>query len=73
MKGKRVAISAMMDENGFDNDSIDIFDYDTNHSMNSDHFAQWIEGAAFGLRKKFGAKSSNPHCYRQCYRAQRAY
>ena len=44
----------MMDENGFDNDSINIFDCDTNHLMNSDHFVQWIEGAAFDLRKKFG-------------------
>ena len=44
----------MIDENGFDNDSIGIFDGDTNHSMNSDHFVQWIERAAFSLRKKFG-------------------
>ena len=43
----------MIDENGFDNDTIDIFDCDTNHSMNSDHFVQWIERAACGLRKKF--------------------
>ena len=44
----------MIDENGFDNDSIDIFNCDNNHSMNSDYFVQWIERAAFGLRKKFG-------------------
>ena len=50
-----MAISAMIDENGFLNNSIDIFDCDTNHPMNSDHFVQWIEGAAFGLRKKFGS------------------
>ena len=63
----------MMDENGFDNHSIDIYDCGTDHSMNSDHFVQWIERAAFGLRKEIWAKSSNLHCYRQCYRAQRAY
>ena len=44
----------MIDENRFDKDSIDIFDYDTDHFMNSDHFVHWIERAAFGLRKKFG-------------------
>ena len=55
-----MAISAMNDENGFDNDLIDIFDCDTNHLMNSDHFVQWIERAAFGLRKKFGSSRRIP-------------
>ena len=44
----------MIDESGFDNDSIDIFDCDTNHSMNSAHFLQWIERAAVSLQKKSG-------------------
>ena len=49
-----MAISAMIDENRLDNGSIDIFDSDTDRPMNSDYFVQWIERAAFGLRKKFG-------------------
>ena len=49
-----MAISAMIDENRLDNGSIDIFDSDTDRPMNSDHFVQWIERAAFSLRKKFG-------------------
>ena len=44
----------MMDENEFDNDSIGVYDCAPDHSMNSDHFIQHIEGATFGLRKKFG-------------------
>ena len=43
----------MIDENGFDNDSIDIYDCATDHSMNLDHFIQPTEGATFCLRKKF--------------------
>ena len=50
----------MIDENGFDNNSIAIFDCDTDHSMNSDHFIQRIEGAVFGLRKKFGSSCRIP-------------
>jgi hypothetical protein len=52
--GKRVAISAMIDENGFDYASIDVFECDADHSMNSLHFIGWMEHAAFNLRKKFG-------------------
>ena len=50
----------MIDEHGFDKDSVDIFDYDTDHSMNSDHFIQRIEGAVFGLRMKFGPSRQIP-------------
>ena len=50
----------MIDENGFDNDSIDIYGCATDHSMNSDHFVQQIEGATFGLRKKFGPSHRIP-------------
>ena len=50
----------MIDEHGFDKDSVDIFDCDTDHLMNSDHFVQWIEGAVFGLRKKFGPSRRIP-------------
>ena len=55
-----MAIGAMIDENGFDNDSIDIYDCTTDHSMNSDHFIQQIEAATFGLRKKFGPSGRIP-------------
>jgi hypothetical protein len=55
--GKRLAISAMIDENGFDYDSIDVFECDADHSMNSRHFVDWMERAAFNLRKSFGPNS----------------
>ena len=55
-----MAISAMMNESGFDNDSIDIYDCATDHLMNSDHFTQQIEGATFGLLKKFGPSGRIP-------------
>ena len=55
-----MAISAMIDENEFDNDSIDIFDCDTDHSMNSDHFIEWIEYAAFSVGRKFGPSRRIP-------------
>ena len=54
LKGKRVTISTTIDENGFDNNSIDISNCDTDRSMNSDHFVQWRERTAFGPPKKFG-------------------
>ena len=44
----------MIDENGFDYDSIDVFECDADHSMNSRHFVNWMERAAFNLRKSFG-------------------
>lgn len=43
-----------MDTNGFDYDSIDIFECDADHSMNSAHFISWMERTAYALRKKFG-------------------
>ena len=42
----------MVVENRFDNDLIDIFDCDIDHSTSSYHFKRWIGRAAFGLRKK---------------------
>ena len=60
MKGKRAAFSAMIDEHGFNKGSVDIFDCDTDHSMNSDHFIQRIEDAVFGLRKKSGPSRRIP-------------
>ena len=55
--GKRIAISAVINENGFDLSSIDIFDSDFDHSTNFDHFVEWIKRAAFGLRHRLGRVS----------------
>ena len=55
--GKRIAISAMINENGFGLSSIYIFDCDSDNSMNSDHFIEWIKRAASELRHKFGQAS----------------
>jgi hypothetical protein len=49
-KGKRLAISAMINENGFHKESVDIFTCDEDHSMNSIHFINWVEKAASHLR-----------------------
>ena len=43
----------MIDENGFDLGSIDIFECDADHSMNSNYFIDWMRHAAFSSRKKF--------------------
>ena len=45
-KGKRLAISAMINEAGFRKESVDIFTCDEEHSMNSTHFTEWVEKAA---------------------------
>ena len=64
----------MIDENGFDKDSIDIFDCDTDHSMDSDHVVITADRTcSVRSAKEIWAKLSNLHCYGQCYMAQRAY
>ena len=49
-KGKRLAISAMINEAGFHNESVDIFTCDEEHSMNSTHFTEWVEKSTSYLR-----------------------
>ena len=56
-QGKRIAIGLMINENGFDLSSIDIFDCDFDHSMNSDHFVEWVKRAASRLRNQFDQAS----------------
>lgn len=51
-KGKRLAISAMINEHGFDKETTDIFTCDEEHSMNSTHFVHWIRHAASLLRRR---------------------
>ncbi|CAF4615356.1 unnamed protein product [Rotaria sp. Silwood2] len=53
-KGPRLAISALINENGFHHPSIDIFKCDQEHSMDSMHFIQWISRTCSKLRKEFG-------------------
>ena len=52
-KGKRIAISATINENGFDKDTVDIFTFDEEHSLNSVYFVKWIRKAASHLRHPF--------------------
>ena len=54
-KGKRLAISAMINEAGFHKESVDIFTCDEEHSMNSIHFTEWVEKAASYLRFLHGS------------------
>ena len=42
-KGKRLAISAMINEAGFNKESVDIFTCNEEDSMNSTHFTQWVD------------------------------
>ncbi|CAF1638577.1 unnamed protein product, partial [Didymodactylos carnosus] len=51
-KGKRLAISAMINEEGFHKDSVDIFTCAVDHNMNSKHFLEWISRSASQLRQK---------------------
>ncbi|CAF2893679.1 unnamed protein product [Rotaria sp. Silwood2] len=52
-KGKRLAISAMINNNGVDIDTVDIFSCDEDHSMNSSHFIEWLQKAAEHLRQQY--------------------
>ncbi|CAF1553235.1 unnamed protein product [Adineta ricciae] len=53
-EGKRLTISAMINENDFHKESVDIFACDEDHSMNSTHFIHWIEKFASHLRLLHG-------------------
>ncbi|CAF1305118.1 unnamed protein product [Rotaria sp. Silwood1] len=50
----RIAISAMMNINGFHLPSVDIFSWSKLHSVNAEYFLNWIEKAAFHLREDNG-------------------
>ncbi|CAF1609520.1 unnamed protein product, partial [Didymodactylos carnosus] len=53
-KGKRLAISALLSNSGFHLPSVDIFECDENHSMDSNHFVAWIDRASHTIRKELG-------------------
>ena len=50
--GTRLVISALMTNSGFHVPSIDIFECDEDHSMNSNHFVRWIDRTSSLLRKQ---------------------
>ncbi|CAF2733820.1 unnamed protein product [Rotaria sp. Silwood2] len=52
-KGKRLAISAMINNHAIDIDTIDTFVCDEDHTMNSSHFIEWLRKAAEHLRRKY--------------------
>lgn len=49
-KGKRIAISAIVSEQGLDKHTVDIFRCDEEHAMNSNHFIEWLHKTAAHLR-----------------------
>ncbi|CAF3085822.1 unnamed protein product [Rotaria sp. Silwood2] len=51
---KRLAISALMGPSGFHASSIDIFECNEDHNMNSAHFLTWIDRTTSLLRKELG-------------------
>jgi hypothetical protein len=54
LTGKRVVISALLSENGFHLPSVDIFQCDQDHSMDSTHFSSWIDETSKKLRYELG-------------------
>lgn len=56
-KGKRLAISAMINSHGVDIDTVDIFSCDEDHSMNSSHFIEWLRKAAAHLRQQYSGST----------------
>ena len=52
--GRRLAISALFNENGFHRLSIDMFQCDQEHSMDSLHFIQWNGQTCSILREELG-------------------
>jgi hypothetical protein len=52
--GKRLAISALLSNSGFHLPSVDIFECDENHSMDSNHFVAWIDRTSHTIRKELG-------------------
>jgi hypothetical protein len=52
--GKRIAISALLSDSGFHLPSIDIFESDQNHNMDSERFLNWIEQTSCRLRRQLG-------------------
>ncbi|CAF3865788.1 unnamed protein product [Rotaria sp. Silwood1] len=53
-KGQRLAISALLSQNGFHLRSLDIYKCDEVHSMDSNHFVTWMDSAASTLRSEHG-------------------
>ncbi len=52
--GTRLAISALISENRFHLPSVDIFKCDQDHSMDTNHFTDWISRTSSLLRQEHG-------------------
>jgi hypothetical protein len=52
--GKRLAISALLNESDFHKETIDIFECNENHNMDSNHFLAWIDETTSLLREQLG-------------------
>jgi hypothetical protein len=57
--GKRLAISTLLNESGFHEETIGIFECDEHHNMDLRHFLTWIDRTASLLRKELGNIISN--------------
>ena len=53
--GKRIATSALLSDSSVHIPSIDIFESDQNHNMDSEHFLKWIEQISCFLRRQLGS------------------
>jgi hypothetical protein len=50
--GKRVDISALISNSGFHLPSIDICEFDEDHSMDSKHFVMWVDRKSSLLQRQ---------------------
>ena len=54
--GKRIVISALLSDTGFHLPTVDTFECDENHSMDSNHFIRWVDQTSSMLCKELGAR-----------------
>ena len=54
MLGKRLAISALINPNGYHLNSVDIFLCSDEHNMDNDRFIKWISDTSLKLRVLHG-------------------
>ena len=63
-KGERIAISVLINEHGLDKWTVDIFPCDEEHSVNRDHFIEWLRKATAHLRRYYPKPTRKMHCDR---------
>ncbi|CAF1688149.1 unnamed protein product, partial [Adineta ricciae] len=61
-KGSRLAVSAIIDVNGYHIPSVDIWTYTEDHNMDSSHFLMWLDSTCATLREETGEKKRIAIC-----------